>query len=55
MTAGHRDHTERCPGCGRVYLCREAVCRLVCARCEEALRRLTEGVKDEEHLQAPRP
>lgn len=29
----HKDHMELCPECKRHYLCREIVCRLVCARC----------------------
>ena len=32
--SAHKDHLERCPDCERHYLCREIVCRLVCARCE---------------------
>lgn len=30
----HKDHMARCPDCARHYLCREIVCRLVCATCE---------------------
>ena len=29
----HKDHMEVCPECKRHYLCREIVCRIVCARC----------------------
>lgn len=29
----HRDHLEKCPECQRHYICREIVCRLVCASC----------------------
>ena len=33
--SAHKDHMERCPECERHYLCREIVCRLVCARCDK--------------------
>jgi len=32
----HKDHLSLCPECRRHYLCREIVCRLVCARCGPA-------------------
>lgn len=31
----HKDHMERCPECERHYLCRERLCRFVCARCDK--------------------
>lgn len=37
MELEHKDHLEKCPECGKHYLCREVVCRLVCAKCEEVL------------------
>ena len=29
------DHMQKCPECEKHYLCREIVCRLVCANCEK--------------------
>ena len=37
MPFEHKDHLEKCPDCGKHYLCREVVCRLVCAACEKEL------------------
>lgn len=34
----HKGHMEKCPECERHYLCREIVCRLVCARCDKKCR-----------------
>lgn len=31
----HKDHMERCTECQRHYLCREIVCRIICARCDK--------------------